>query len=48
MYGVGQMNLEGRMLLEFCLKMKLCLSKACFNGEENRKVKFRMGENENV
>ena len=24
-YGVGQKNLEGRMLLEFCLENKLCL-----------------------
>ena len=24
-YGVGQRNLEGRMLLEFCLEKKLCI-----------------------
>ena len=24
-YGVGQRNLEGRMLLEFCLVRELCL-----------------------
>ena len=25
-YGVGQRNLEGRMLLEFCLEKELCVS----------------------
>ena len=25
-YGVGQMNFEGRMLLEFCLEKELCVS----------------------
>ena len=26
-YSVGQRNLEGRMLLEFCLEKALCVSK---------------------
>ena len=25
-YGIGQRNLEGRMLLEFCLEKELCVS----------------------
>ena len=25
-YGVGQRNVEGRMLFEFCLEKKLCVS----------------------
>ena len=33
----GQVNLEGRMLLEFCLEKELCVSNTCFKGEENRK-----------
>ena len=33
-YGVGQRNLEGRMLLEFCLEKELCVSNTWFNREE--------------
>ena len=44
--GVGQSNLEGRMLLEFCLEKELCVSNTCVKREEKRKVTFRMGENE--
>ena len=40
-YGVGQMNLEGEMLLGFCLKKKLCVEYT-----EKTKVTFRIGENE--
>ena len=43
-YGVGQRNLEGRMLLEFCLEKELCVSNTWFKREEKRKVTFRMGE----
>ena len=45
-YGVGQRNLEGRMLLEFCLQKELCVSNTWFKIEEKRKVSFRMGKNE--
>ena len=45
-YGVGQRNLEGRMLLEFCLEKELRVSNTLFKREEKRKVTFRMGENE--
>ena len=45
-YGVGQRNLEGRMLLEFCLEKQLCVSNTWFKREEKRKVTFRIGENE--
>ena len=45
-YCVGHRNLEGRMLLEFCLENKLCVSNTWFKREEERKVTFRMGENE--
>ena len=30
-FGVGLRNLEGRMLLEFCLEMELCVSNTWFN-----------------
>ena len=45
-YGVGQRNLEGRMLLQFCLEKELCVSNTWSKREENRKVTFRMDENE--
>ena len=44
-YGVGQRNLEGTMLLEFCLEKELCVSKAWLKKYKKR-VTFRMGENE--
>ena len=44
--GVGQRNLEGRMLLEICLCKALCVSNTWFRREEWRKVTFRMGDNE--
>ena len=39
-YSVGQRNLEGRMLLEFCLEKELCVSYRRFKREEKRKVTF--------
>ena len=37
-YGIGQWNLGGRMLLEFCLEEELCVSNTWFTFEEKRKV----------
>ena len=45
-YGVGQRNFVQRMLFEFCLAKKACMSKSWFKREEKRKVVFRQGENE--
>ena len=45
-YGVGQRNLEGRMLLEFFPEKQLGVSNTWFKIEEWRKATFRMGENE--
>ena len=45
-YGVGQRNLEGRMLLEFCLEKELYVSNTWLKREEKRKVTFGMRENE--
>ena len=39
-------NLEGGMLLDFCLEKELCMSKTCFRREEKRNEIFRMRENE--
>ena len=41
-YDIDQRNLEGRMLLEFCLEKELCVSNTWFWREERRKVIFRM------
>ena len=45
-YGVGQRNLEGRMLLNFCLEKELYVSDTWFRREDKGKVTFRMSENE--
>ena len=45
-YGIGQRNLEGKILLEFCMEKELCVSNTWFKREEKRKMTFRMGENE--
>ena len=45
-YGVGQRNLEGRVILELCLEKELCVSNTWLKREQKRKVKFRIGENE--
>ena len=39
-YGVGQRNLGGRVLLEFCLEMELYVINTWLKREEKRKVKF--------
>ena len=33
------------MLLQFCLETELCVSNTWFQGDEKRKVTYRMGEN---
>lgn len=43
--GVGERNLEGRMLLEFCDEKELCVANTWFKKKEERKVTFRSGEN---
>ena len=43
-YGVGRRNLEGRMLLEYCLEKRLCVSNTWLKGEEKKKVTLIMGE----
>ena len=45
-YDIGQRNLGGRVLLEFCLEKELCVTNTWFKREEMRKVTFRIGENE--
>ena len=38
---VGHRNVEGRMLLEFCLHKELCVSNTWLKRKEKRKVTFR-------
>ena len=40
-FGVGQRNLEGRMLLEFCLKKELCVTNTWYKRGEKREVTFQ-------
>ena len=39
-YGVGQRNLEGKMLLKFCVEKELCVSNTWFKREEENNVAF--------
>ena len=45
-YGIGERDLEGRMLLELSLEKELCVSDTWFKREGKRKLTLRMGENE--
>ena len=38
--GIGQRNLEGTMLLEFCLEKELCVPNTWLKREETRKVRY--------
>ena len=38
-YGEGQMNLEGRILLMFCLEKELCVLNTLPKREKKRKVR---------
>ena len=44
-FAVGQMNYEGRMLLEFCMENELCVSNTCSKRVGKWSVTFRMDEN---
>ena len=45
-YDVGERNLDGRILFEFCPKRELCVINTWLKREEKRKVTFIIGENE--
>ena len=44
--GIGERNVEGRMLLEFCDRKDLCVGNTFFKKTNKRKVTFRSGGNE--
>ena len=42
--GIGERNMEGKMLLEFCDEKELCVANTWFRKEEKRKVTYSAGE----
>ena len=42
-FGIGKRNLEGRLLLEFCVKKDLCVGNSWFKKKDSRKVTFNGG-----
>ena len=44
--GIGERNVEGKMLLEFCDEKELCVANTWFRKGEKRKVTYSAGENE--
>ena len=43
--GIGERNVEGKMLLEFCDEKELCVANTWFRKGEKRKVTYSAGEN---
>ena len=44
--GIGERNVEGKMLLEFCDEKELCVANTWFRKGEKRKETYSAGENE--
>ena len=44
--GIGERNMEGKLLLEFCDEKELCLAYTWFRKGEKRKVTYSAGGNE--
>ena len=42
-FGIGKRNLEGRLLLEFCVEKDLCVGNSWFKKKDSRKVTFNRG-----
>ena len=42
-FGIGKRNLEGKLLLEFCVKKDLCVGNSWFKKKNSRKVTFNGG-----
>ena len=42
-FGIGKRNLEGRLLLEFCVEKDLCVGNSWFKKKDSRKVTFNGG-----
>ena len=44
-FGIGERNLEGKMLLEFCDEKEMCVANTWFMKDDKRKVTFNSGGN---
>ena len=42
-FGIGKRNLDGRLLLEFCVEKDLCVGNSWFKKKDSRKVTFNGG-----
>ena len=42
--GIGERNVKGKMLLEFCDEKEFCVANTWFRKEEKRKVTYSAGE----
>ena len=45
-YGIGKRNVEGRMLLDFCVQKELCVANTWYKKRDERKVTYSSGEND--
>ena len=43
--GIGERNVEGKLLLEFCDEKELCVANTWFRKRKKRKVTYSTGEN---
>ena len=39
-FGIGKRNVEGRLLLEFCVEKNLCVGNSCFKRKDSKRVIF--------
>ena len=42
-FGIGKRNLEGKLLLEFCVEKDLCVGNSWFKKKDSGKVTFNWG-----
>ena len=45
-YGIGKRNVEGRMLLDFCVQKELCVANTWYKKRNERKVTYSSGGND--
>ena len=45
-YGIGKRNVEGRMLLDFCVQKELCVANTWYKKRDERKVTYSSGGND--
>ena len=42
-FGIGKRNMEGRLLLDFCVEKGMCVGNSWFKKKDNRKITFNGG-----